>query len=80
MKTTKKQIKESTITKKGEGWNPNYYFITHIDDMRFEKPMHDDAVFLTTLNSETEFPETRVIGHVENKKEYVELIYRYIND
>jgi len=82
---TKKEITQKTITKRGDGFFSIYSFSTDIEidgeNHLFEKPFNSNTgteVFLTKIGEH--YPETICIGDCDNKAEYINLLYKYINN
>ena len=55
-KVTKKEIRENTITRKGEGFNPYYSFRVNIKGVEFYKEMGNPAIYVTEKGITTEIP------------------------
>jgi hypothetical protein len=75
---TKKQIKENTVTKKGEGFYAEYSFEANVNGINFNRPMGLPCIYVTKLN-ENNYPVTTEIMGCETKVDFVNDIYNYFN-
>lgn len=77
---TKTEISKLTDTTRGSGFTPehSYYYRSYDIEAEFEKSKNSTTVYVTDLE-ETTRPKTTVLGEASNKKEFVDLVYNYIN-
>ena len=83
---TKKEIIAATKTKRGDGFFSVYSFSTDIEingeNHFFEKPFNSNTgteIYLTTLDGNY-VPQHKFIGDCDNKAEYINVLYKYINN
>lgn len=74
MKITKREIAEKTTCTRGTGFDPYWsYFYQDLETYEtISRGFYDSEVFDDRYGL--------CIGHAENKKEFVQVIYDYLND
>ena len=76
MKTTKKEIKEKTRSKNVSGFfTPLYVHVCEIKGSTFEQ-RHN---FVTVINQDTG-GVYEGLGYSQNKKEFINIVYEYLNE
>jgi len=77
MRITKRKIEENTRVIRGTGFNPNFKYICNLADI--DVKLENSYFSMGFLENVVTDGRGSGIGSAENKAEFVEVIYNFIN-